>query len=73
VASIRVPQTDGEITIATGGDPGKTYKVKDHVVTVAKADVPLFLSVIDGSRPATKDDAPDEEPDPTDAPAVSPT
>lgn len=51
---VRVPKSAGdEITITPGGGEPHTYKVGDDgTVTVAAADLPLFLAVVDGAAEA---------------------
>ena len=50
---VRVPKSAGnEITITRRGE-ARTYKVSDDgTVTVNAADLPLFLTVVDGAREA---------------------
>lgn len=50
---VRVPKSAGtQITITKRGE-ARTYKVSDDgLVTVAEADLPTFLAVIDGATEA---------------------
>lgn len=50
---VRVPKSAGtEITLTRGGE-SRTYKVGDDgTTTVAQADLPVFLAVIDGATEA---------------------
>jgi hypothetical protein len=50
---VRVPQTDGEIVVRSGGLDPTTYKVIDGTVSVKESDLPRFLAVIDGSSADT--------------------
>jgi hypothetical protein len=50
MAKVRVPQADGEITLSRVGEEPKTYRVTDHEVTVAAADLDNFLVHVDGAR-----------------------
>lgn len=51
---VRVPQSEGDITIAANGDEPRTYKVTDGTVTVAEADLPTFLGAVEGSSVEAK-------------------
>lgn len=53
---VRVPQKDGTISVSRNGDTPTTRTVKDHIVTVAEADLDLFLSVVEGSSRVSKPD-----------------
>lgn len=48
--TVRVPQSDGEISISVAGDEPTTYKVTDGQVSVANEEVDRFLAVVDGSK-----------------------
>jgi hypothetical protein len=50
--SVKVPQSDGEIAIAVGGDEPKVYKVTDGAVSVPEENVARFLAAVDGSKVA---------------------
>ncbi len=49
MATLRVPQRDGEITISQRGE-AKTYHVKDHEVHVNSAELERFLQNVKGSK-----------------------
>ena len=51
-ASIKVPQSDGEIILALDGKPATTYKVNDGTVSVPEESVARFLTAVDGSKVA---------------------
>ena len=51
---VRVPQADGEITIARAGEDDRRFRVTDHEVNVAGDDLELFLVHVDGSKEAAK-------------------
>jgi hypothetical protein len=47
---VNVPQTDGEIRIAVGGEKPRAYKVVDHVVKLKRSDLALFLRSVEGAK-----------------------
>lgn len=52
---VSVPRSVGdEVTIAHAGDEPRTYKVTDGEVTVAVADLSIFLGAVEGSREVAK-------------------
>jgi hypothetical protein len=52
MAKVRVPQSDGEITITRGGE-SKTYRVTDGTITVAADDLEAVLLHVEGSKPTS--------------------
>jgi hypothetical protein len=46
---VSVPQAEGEISIQVGGDPRRSYAVKNGQVEVEEADLPLFLVSVDNA------------------------
>ena len=50
--SVKVPQSDGEVSISIGGDEPKVYKVTDGAVSVPEENVARFLAAVDGSKVA---------------------
>lgn len=50
MATVKVPQADGEIRISLQGNEATTYKVSDHQVTVKDDDLELFLGAVEGSE-----------------------
>jgi len=59
--SVKVEQKDGEITVRKDGHPPKTWKVEDHLVHVASADLQHFLRAVEGSREVDKSAKPAAE------------
>lgn len=56
---VKVPQKDGEVTIAVAGDEPRTWRVTNGLVSPAnQGEHDLLLAHIDGAKPAP--DAPKE-------------
>lgn len=54
-SKVRVPQKDGQISIAVGGDEPRTWNVSDHLVSPQSyAEQDLLLSRVDGARLASE-------------------
>ena len=49
MAKIRVPEASGELVLTYQGNDPKTYKITDHLVTVANEDVAIFLDSVTDS------------------------
>lgn len=47
--SVKVPQSDGEVSIAFGGDEPTVYKITDGTASVPEENVARFLAAVDGS------------------------
>lgn len=56
---VRVPQEDGEISIAVAGGEPTIYKVTAGTTTVPADDLEVFLGAVEGSsteaKPASKE------------------
>lgn len=62
MARVRVPQRGGQIAIARDGGEPTVHKVSDDgVTTVADADLPTFLVVVEGSQVEAKPASPNKE------------
>lgn len=49
MATVKVPQIDGEILLALAGDPARVYAVADNKAEVAEAELEDFLAHVDGA------------------------
>ena len=56
LGKVRVPQQDGEVRVAVGGDDARTWKVQDGLVSPSNsAERDLLLRYVDGAKPAPAD------------------
>jgi len=54
MAKVRVPQADGQISIATDGNEPTTWTVTDHVVTAKnQTEADLIVGAVDGATVET--------------------
>lgn len=52
MARVKVPQSEGEIVLSTGGEEPLRYRVTDGHITVRADDLPLVLANVDGATEA---------------------
>ncbi|MBK9181414.1 MAG: hypothetical protein IPM45_18030 [Acidimicrobiales bacterium] len=50
MATVHVPQADGEIRITVGGPPPAVYPVHAHHVDVPDGQLDVFLTTVEGAR-----------------------